>query len=353
MAHREPDSSGQIPSHGKIKVEDAIGTVLAHDITRIIPGKSKGVAFKKGHIVQAEDIPELLKIGKQSLYILALSDDELHEDDAALRIARAVAGPHLTWTDPKEGKSDIISQSDGLLKIEVDGLLQVNRLDNIIVATLKTHTPCRAGQKIASTRIIPLTIGVDKIRQVEAIAKRCEPVIQILPYRKMRVGGVVTGSEIYQGLIKDEFETFVGDKFLSYDCEFVQKVIVPDDANAIAEAIRKLQWLGCDLTVTTGGMSVDPDDVTRKGVRESGAEIINYGSPVLPGAMVLYAMLGEMRILGLPACVYYHKTTILDIMLPRILAGEPIDRDTFAELGHGGLCLECETCRFPNCGFGR
>jgi molybdenum cofactor synthesis domain-containing protein len=337
----------------KIRVEKAVGTVLAHDITRIIPGKFKGVGFKKGHVVREEDIAELLKLGKRFLYVLKLSGDELHEDDAALRIARAIAGENLSWTEPREGKSNIVSDCDGLLKVNTAGLLKINKLGSIIVATLKTNFPCRKGQIIAGTRIIPLTIPAKKITRLEKLAAGSRPILQILPYRKMRVGGVVTGSEIYNGLIKDEFDRYVKQKVVNYGCEFVKKIVVPDDAGAISRAIRELKDLGCELILTTGGLSVDPDDVTRKGVRKAGAKIISYGSPILPGAMLLYALLDGKPILGLPACVYYSPSTAFDLILPRVLAGEEITRSKVAEAGHGGLCMHCDSCRYPVCPFGK
>ena len=336
----------------KVPVEKAVGMALAHDITRIIPGKFKGVGFNKGHVVREEDIAELLKLGKRFLYALELSADQLHEDDAALRIARAIAGSNLSWTAPREGKSNIVSSCDGLLKVNVPGLLRINKLGSIIVATLKTNSPCREGQIIAGTRIIPLTIPAKKIARLEEMAAY-RPVLQILPYRKMRVGGVVTGSEIYNGLIKDEFDRYVAAKVVNYGCELVKKIIVPDDAGAIARAILELKDLGCELILTTGGLSVDPDDVTRKGIRKAGARIISYGSPIIPGSMLVYALLDGKPILGLPACVYYSPATAYDLILPRVLAGEEITKSAVAEIGHGGLCLHCESCRYPVCPFGK
>jgi len=337
----------------KVRAENAVGTVLAHDITRIIPGKFKGVGFKKGHVVKKKDIPELLKIGKEHIYVLNLSEDQLHEDDAALRIAPAICGDNLTWTEPSEGKSTIVSQQAGLLKVNVRGLTRINKLGNIIVSTLKTNFPCRKGQKVAATRIIPLMIAKTKIEKLESLALQHRPILQLTPFRKLRVGGVVTGSEISKGLIKDEFDQYVGKKVTNYGCEFVKKIIVPDDPQSIANAVLDLKKLGCELILTTGGLSVDPDDVTKLGVKKSGARMVAYGSPVLPGAMFLYALLDNTTILGLPACVFYHPTTIYDLILPRVLAGEKITNNEIADMGHGGLCLECETCRFPNCSFGK
>jgi hypothetical protein len=337
----------------KISVEKAVGSVLAHDITRIVPGKSKGVGFKKGHVVRAEDVPELLKLGKRHLYVLRLSRSRLHEDDAALRIAAAVCGPGLRWTEPSEGKSSIVSRIDGLLKVDVPALLKINRLGDVILSTIKNNFPCRSGQIVAATRIIPLTTRAATIERLERIAAGAAPVVEVLPFRALKVGAVVTGSEIFNGLVKDEFDKYVGKKVRGYGSTVVKKILTPDDPRMIAAAILELVGLGCELVLTTGGLSVDPDDVTRQGVLLSGARLVAYGSPVLPGAMFLFAQLGPATILGLPACVYYHAATIFDLVLPRVLAGDPVTAGQIAAMGHGGLCLNCEVCRFPVCPFGK
>jgi len=337
----------------KVKVENAVGSVLAHDITRIVPGKFKGVGFRKGHIVKPEDIPELLKLGKRHLYVLKLSAATMHEDEAALAIAAAISGRAVRWTQPSEGKSSLIARRTGLIKINVSALRRINKLGDIIVATRRTDFACREDQIIAATRIIPLTIARRKIERLAAIAAKGPAVVDVLPFRKMTVGAVVTGSEIAGGLIKDEFDRYVGSKIEGYGSRVVQKKLVTDDPAQIAAAVTGLVDAGCDLVVTTGGLSVDPDDVTRLGIRQSGAEMLVYGTPVLPGAMFLYARLRDVPILGLPACVYYHASTIFDLMLPRVLAGDVIDKSIVAAMGHGGLCLNCEVCRFPVCPFGR
>ena len=277
----------------KIKTENAIGTILAHDITRIVPGKFKGVGFKKGHIVSKRDIPELLKIGKRHIYVLNLSRNLLHEDDAALRIAPAICGENLGWTNPSEGKSSIVSQKKGLLKVNVKGLTRINNLGNVIVSTLKTNFPCKKGQKVAATRIIPLLISKNKIKRLESLAQQYHPILQLIPFRKLRFGGVVTGSEISNGLIKDEFDKYVAQKAKDYGCEFVKKIIVPDEPQSIADAVLDLKKIGCELVLTTGGLSVDPDDVTKTGVKKTGAKIVAYGNPVFPATMFLLCTSGQ------------------------------------------------------------
>jgi hypothetical protein len=337
----------------KIKVETAVGTVLAHDVTRIIPGKFKGVGFKKGHIIQEKDVAELKNIGKNHLYVLELSPDIIHEDDAALKICAAICGELVDWTDPVEGKSNMVCKADGLLKIDAATLMRINDIDDIIVSTLKNNTPCRQGQIVAATRIIPLTTAIEKIDRLVAICRNKQPIVRVLPFRHLKVGAVVTGTEVYKGIIHDAFDEFVKTIIVSYGCEVADKLIVPDDTRAISDAINQLVASGCDLIVTTGGLSVDPDDVTREGILETGARLVAYGAPVLPGAMFLYALYDNIPIIGLPACVYYHRATAFDLILPRILAGETITRGDIIAMGHGGLCLNCEQCRFPACPFGK
>ncbi len=337
----------------KIKVEDAIGMVLAHDMTRITRGEFKGVAFKKGHVVKEADIPELLKIGKQTLFVLDLGDDQIHEDDAAKRIAAAISHPDLDFTDPREGKINIVAQRPGLLKIDVDALLEINKMDKIIVATLKNNFPCKKGEIIAGTRIIPLTIETKRIEILEKVAAPLHPILSVKPFQRLKVGAVVTGSEVFNGLITDDFGPSIGKKIIDSGCTLEKKITVPDDENKISNAVLTLKDLGCDLVITTGGLSVDPDDVTRSGVLATGAKETFYGSPVLPGAMLMVSKLDNMDIISLPACVFYYQKTVFDLIFPRVLAGECISKDDIAAMGHGGLCMNCEICHYPVCSFGR
>jgi len=337
----------------KIRVENAVGTVLVHDMTRIIRGKFKGVGFQKGHIVQKKDIPELLKIGKQYLYVLDLEKDQLHEDDAATRIARAISDQNLEFSEPREGKINISTKYAGLLKINVDTLLQVNKMESIIVATLKNNFPCKKGEIIAATRIIPLTIPTKNIEVLEALAKKRKTILSVKPYKSFKVGAVITGSEVFNGLITDDFGPSVGKKIIDAGCTLIKKIIVPDDVTAISNAIQGLKNIGSELIITTGGLSVDPDDVTRQGVIRTGADVTFYGSPVLPGAMLMISMLAHIPVISLPACVFYYKQTVFDLIFPRVLAGETISEDDIAAMGHGGLCMNCKVCHYPVCSFGR
>jgi molybdenum cofactor synthesis domain-containing protein len=322
-------------------------------MTRIVRGEFKGVAFKKGHVVQKKDVPELLKIGKQYLYVLDLGDDTLHENDAARRIAKATSDASLEFTEPREGKISIKARHAGLLKINVEALLQVNKMESIIVATLKNNFPCKKGEIVAGTRIIPLTIPVEKIEALEAFTKKTGTILSVKPFRKLKVGAVVTGSEVFNGLITDDFGPSIGKKITDAGCTLVKKITVPDDEEKISKAILALREQGCELIITTGGLSVDPDDVTRLGVIKSGADVTFYGSPVLPGAMLMVSRLEGIPVVSLPACVFYYQKTVFDLIFPRVLAGESISQDDIAAMGHGGLCMNCKICHYPVCSFGR
>lgn len=337
----------------KVNVKKAVGMVLGHDLTRIIPGTFKGVAFKKGHIIQPEDIPALLDLGKETIFVLDIPPGQLHENDAAERLAEALRGDHITVQGPAEGKISLISRISGLLKIRVADLSRINLIPDIIVSTLHNNTVCQAGDTVAATRIIPLTIDERKINRAEAICSRSGPVVSIKPFIKKKVGVVVTGSEVYKGRVKNGFDDWVGNKLIAYDCEIAHRAVVPDKTVRISGAIKGMLESGCDLIITTGGMSIDPDDVTRQGIRQARARIIFYGTPVLPGAMFLYARIGKIPLMGLPACVFYHKVTMFDLVLPLILAGEEPTRKEIAAMGHGGLCRNCPECHYPVCPFGK
>jgi len=337
----------------RVPIEDAVGMKLAHDLTQIVPGKFKGAAFRQGYRIRKIDIPRLLDMGKKQIYVLTLPPGELHENEAARRMARAVAGKSFRLRGPREGKIDFIARHSGLLKIDTEAIARINSLGGLILATRHNHSCVHAGEIVAGTRTIPLTIPEGKVRQVEAIGKRKAAVIEILPFRRKKVGIVVTGSEIYEKRIKDRSAEIVKKKVESFGSRVEKSVIVPDDAKKIGQEIQKMKAQGCQVIVITGGLSVDPDDRTLAGIRRSGAEVVTHGVPVLPGSMSVYARLGETAILGAPACVIHDPATALDLFLPRVLAGDSPTRKEMARLGHGGLCLKCPVCRFPVCPFGK
>lgn len=385
-----------------IPVAEAVGTVLAHDITEIRQDEFKGRAFKKGHVIKKEDITHLQKLGKDNLFVLNIRPDDMHEDEAAYALAKALMGNGVAIEgEPKEGKINIIAERDGLLKVDKNALTQFNMLGDVMCATLHSNTVVKKGQLVGGTRAIPLVVKKSIVEEALRIANSVKGligeevnrhpdlpihrftdsptgIIEVKEIKNLKAGIVITGNEVYYGRIKDAFAPVITKKMQEYGCEIVGIYYAPDDEALIEARLRELVEAGAELLITTGGMSVDPDDVTRFAIRKLGAGDIVYGSAVLPGAMFLAAYLERaaeqqssrladqqttallrycatelIPILGIPACGMYHKTTIFDLILPRALAGETIGRKELAELGHGGLCLNCKKCSYPVCPFGK
>lgn len=336
-----------------IRTEDAVGQVLCHDITQIIRGVSKGPVFRKGHVVAPEDIPVLLRVGKENLYVWECGEDMLHEDDAADILRAICQGEGMRATGPVEGKIELVAGADGLFLADVERLRAVNSLGEMMIATRPSGFPVKKGDKLCGVRVIPLVIEKEKMARARAAAGD-EPLLRLRPIRAKRCGVVITGSEVLKGRIEDTFTPVVVEKLAEYGCETAAREMTGDDPGRITAAILKMLDGGCELVVCTGGMSVDPDDRTPLGIRNTGARIVSYGAPVLPGAMFLLAYMPDGRpVCGLPGCVMYSRRTIFDLVLPWLLAEEPVTAERLAGLGHGGLCLNCGTCRFPNCGFGK
>ncbi len=335
----------------KVKLEEAIGMTIGHDVTKVVPGEFKGAAFRRGHTLKREDIPELLSMGKEHIYIIEEEEGEVHEEEAALRIAEAVAGSEFELSKPREGKINIKSSISGLLKINKSLLGEINSIPNISLATLHENTICRPGTIVAGTKIIPLYIAEDRLKKIEELCRNKGKVFHIIPFKEKKVGIVITGNEIYKGRIKDKFGDYLKNKVEPLGSVINHQTIVPDDEDIIASAILEMRDKGSEVIFVCSGLSVDPDDVTVEGVKKSGAKIISYGAPVMPGAMFLLAMLGDIPILGAPAAVIFNDTTIIDVILPRGLAGEEISRQDIIDMGHGGLCLDCADCIYPICPF--
>ena len=335
-----------------IRTEDAVGQVLCHDLTQIIKGVSKGPRFRKGHIVAEEDIPVLLSMGKDQLYVWEKGDTVYHENEAAEILCQVSMGENMTPSEVKEGKIELTAACDGLFTVDVERLDAVNEIDQIMIATRHTNTPVKKGDKLLGTRVIPLVIKKEKMELVRKTAGE-KPLCRLLPYRMKKAGIVTTGNEVFYGRIQDTFTPVVKNKLEQYGIQAEDHLTVGDEKEKITAAIRELKARGCELIIATGGMSVDPDDQTPGAIKESGAEVVTYGAPVLPGAMFCLAYFSDgTPVMGLPGCVMYAKTTIFDLVLPRIAAGVRISRKDITRLGNGGLCLGCEDCRWPDCGFG-
>lgn len=338
----------------KIPVEQSVGLVLAHDITEIVPGKFKGAAFRKGHIVRQEDLEHLKRLGKEHLYLLEMGDGELHENEAALRLADSFAGENIEFEkDICEGKITLKSRIRGLLKVNADALKRLNMVPDISCASRHNNTVVDAGDNVAMTRAIPLIIDEAHVNQAVSIANDVGAVFWVKAFVQMDTGLLITGNEVYYDRTEDRFAAIVNDKLETYGCSVKETIFAPDKQTLIVEGIHKLLASGCQLIIVTGGMSVDPDDVTKLSIAEAGAEDVIFGTPVLPGAMFLYGRYGDVPVLGLPACIIFYRTTIFDIVFPRILAGEKLTREDVAEMAHGGLCLNCKPCHYPICPFGK
>lgn len=336
-----------------VKTTEAVGQVLCHDITQIIRGVTKDAVFRKGHIIREEDIPVLLSVGKENLYIWENDETMLHENEAAEILRDICMGEGMHPTQPKEGKIELIADHDGLLMIDVERLRAVNALGEMMIATRASGFTVKKGDRLCGTRVIPLVIEKEKMERAKAVAGEA-PLLRLLPLKAKKFGVITTGSEVFHGRIQDTFTPVLVEKMGEFGCEMIAHEILDDDHREITAAIGRMLDAGCELVLCTGGMSVDPDDKTPLAIKNSGASIVSYGAPVLPGAMFLVSYMPDGRaVCGLPGCVMYAKRTIFDLVLPRLLADVPVTADDLAGLGHGGFCLNCPVCHFPNCGFGK
>ena len=347
-----------------IKTVDAEGAVLCHDITQIIKGVTKDAVFRKGHIVTKEDIPVLLSVGKDQLYVWEKEEGMLHENDAAEVLCAMCKGEHMERSQAKEGEIELSAACDGLLKINNNGLKAVNGFGQMMIATRHGNFAVKKGDKLAGTRIIPLVIEEEKMTKAKEAAMAAtgnKPILNLLPFKHKKVGIVTTGNEVFYGRIKDTFTPVIEGKMAEFDTEIIDHVTWNDDDTKVTASILDMIKKGADIVVCTGGMSVDPDDKTPLAIKNTGADIVSYGAPVLPGAMFMLAYYqvteGEnprtVAIMGLPGCVMYAKRTIFDLVLPRVMADDQVTAEELAALGQGGLCLNCPVCTFPNCGFGK
>ena len=344
-----------------VKTEDAVGQVLCHDMTQIIPGEYKGPRFKKGHVVTEEDIPVLLSMGKENLYVWEMGPDMVHEDDAAWRLAALLAGPNTEVPGkPSEGKLNVRAACDGVLLVDSERLIAMNSEDDIMASTRRGGFGVAAGDLIGGTRVIPLAISEEKLERVEAAAAGPEPILSVAPYVMRTAAVIATGSEVAKGLIEDAFTPVMEQKLAAFGVETTVRATPGDDVDQVSAAIQGALDQGVDLVLCCGGMSVDPDDNTPASIRAAGARVVSYGSPVLPGAMLLVGYFDEVAgkdrpvpVLGVPGCAMYNKSTVLDLVLPRVCAGVQITRKDIVSMGEGGLCLGCKPCTFPHCPFGR
>ena len=335
----------------KVRVEQAVGMELCHDITAMRDG-FKGAAFKRGHVITEEDIPKLLDLGKRTVFVWEEHAGEIHEEDAARRMAAMAPVEGAHYTEPSEGKVLLMAEERGMFRVDTELLREINSIGDITISTLPDHYPVEAGARLASMRIVPLVTKEEQVIKAEELCKG-KKLVDLRPYKHLKAGVIITGSEIYSGRIKDKFEPVVRQKLQKYPSELLGVTICDDDLDMIVDAARAYLFQGADLLIFTGGMSVDPDDLTPTAVRTMGAEIISHGVPSQPGNMTLVAYFGDVAILGVPGAAISMPTTIFDVLLPQIFAGDKLTKDDLINLGDGGLCQLCKVCHYPNCTFGR
>lgn len=337
----------------KIRVEDAVGQTLCHDMTAILETGFKGVKFHRGHVIEERDIPELKKIGKDHIFVWEPEADEVHEDDAARALTEAMCADGVTITGPSEGKMTVSAACDGLFCLDREALRAINMVDDYTVATIPGFVRVRKGQKIAGARIVPLVTKRRNVDAAVALARQAHPVMEVRPFRPLKVGVIITGSEVYYGRIEDAFEPIMREKLASYGAQVLGVTKCPDELEKITSAIEDYCARGAQLLLLTGGMSVDPDDLTPTAMRQNGAKLLFQGVPMQPGNMLTMAVKGGTTLIGVPGASMHSKITSLDVVLPRVFAGVPVTKREIEASGEGGLCMNCEVCRYPACYFGR
>ncbi|MBQ3405581.1 MAG: molybdopterin-binding protein [Oscillospiraceae bacterium] len=335
----------------KVEVEKAIGLKLCHDVTAMRDG-FKGAEFKRGHVISEEDVPRLLDIGKRYVFIWEDNAGELHEEDCALRMSAMAPVEGARYEGPSEGKMVLRADVDGLFRVDTELLREINSIGDLTIATLPDHFPVKPGMRLASMRIVPLVTREEQIIEAESLC-RDRKLLDLWQYRHMKVGVVITGSEVYTGRIKDKFEPVVRAKMKRYPSEILGVSICDDDLDMIVGAADAFLKQGADLLIFTGGMSVDPDDLTPTAIRRLGADIVTHGVPSQPGNMTLVAYLGKTAVMGIPGAAISLPTTTFDVLLPQVFTGHPLTKQELINLGDGGLCHLCEVCHFPICTFGR
>lgn len=337
----------------KVRIEEAIGMVLGHDMSKVAPGEYKGPAFKKGHIIRTEDIPHLKDIGKEHIFLIELTSGQVHENEAIARMARGIAGENVYCTEPSEGRINIKASRPGLLKINREAVFAVNRIEHAVLSTLHDNRLVEADTLLAGVKVVPLVVDETMVSQVEQVCQQYGPLISVKPIHNRKVGAIITGNEVYFGRIQDKFAPVFEKKVAHFGGTLMGIRYLPDDKEQIRQAILDYQQQGAEIIIASGGMSVDPDDVTPDAIRATGAEVVSYGTPVLPGAMFMLAYLGDIAVMGMPACGMYAKTTVFDFVFPRALAGERLTKLDIAAMGYGGLCSTCQVCSYPHCPFGK
>jgi hypothetical protein len=323
-----------------VKTTEAAGKILCHDLTRIVPGEVKETRFRKGRVIREEDIPVLLDMGKEELYIWEAQPGMVHEEDGAVFLRDLAAGENIRAEAPREGKVELFAGKRGLFKINRKKLLSLNSLGGLAVITRRGDRSVEEGDKLAALKIIPLLIEEAKLNEAAAICGG-EKILSVRPYALKKAGLIATGSELYHKRIPDRGSGIIAGKIERCGGEAGMKAVLDDDPGKITAEILRMIDRGMDLVICTGGMSVDPGDKTPLAIKNSGARIVSYGVPLMPGTLLLLSYFEkegrQIPVIGAPACVFHDKITALDFLLPRIMAGDIISGEELALLGEGGL----------------
>ena len=335
----------------KIRVEDAVGMTLCHDLTEMKDG-FKGAAFKRGHVITEADIPRMLDMGKRTVFVWEENAGEIHEEDAALRMAAMAPVNGARYIAPSEGKVLLMAEQEGMLRVDTALLREINSIGDLTISTLPDHYPVKPGMRLASMRIVPLVTKEEQIIKAETLCAG-RRLLDLLPYKPLKAGIIITGSEIYHGRIRDKFEAVARKKLKAYPGEVIGAAICDDDLDMLVSAAQDFLSKGADFLIFSGGMSVDPDDLTPSAIRMLGCEVISHGVPSQPGNMTMLAYLGDIPVMGVPGAAISLPTTIFDVLLPQVYAGLKFTKEDLIRLGDGGLCQLCPACHFPNCTFGR
>lgn len=325
-----------------IKTENAVGQLLAHDITRVVQGESKGILFRKGHRIEPEDVDKLLDVGKYNIYVLTLDEGDVHEDDAGIRLGAAISGPGTYCSEPKESRVNVFAEYDGLLRLNTEAVYRINDLEYSLCATIPANSVVKKDQMLAGTKVVPLVVSEEDVVSVEEISKEIGPVISVLPFLPKKAACVITGSEVYNNRVSDAFAPVIRSKLAAYGSEVFDIAYAPDDQEMITSAILEAKDKGAEIIIVTGGMSVDPDDLTPGAIMAAGTRLVKQGTPVLPGAMFLMGYLDKIPVLGVPAAGMYFKETMFDRILPMVLADVEVKRSDIVSMGVGGLIMKNE-----------
>lgn len=335
----------------EVPVHEAVGLVLGHDITEIsVERRVKQRAFRRGHRLAHDDIARLLDLGKSTVFIHDPDDTDVHEDDAAMLVAPAAAGDGVRHDpEPCEGKVTFTAERSGVLRVDAERLLAINSLAIPALPTLPTNYPVRQDQTVAAFRIIPLTCERAVIDAV--LAQLTEPLLRVDPYIVRSAGVLVTGTEVFEGRITDGFIPRLERTLAGYDVPVTARAVAPDDRALIRAEIERLT-AACDLVLVTGGTSVDPDDITVQAMADAGVSIAVKGMPVQPGNNFTVGYRDGTPVCAVPAASLHYRATALDLLLPRILAGERLTVAQIAAFGLGGLAQPTTDDHFPDTTFG-